>query len=370
MAEIDLGLGKTARRGYSLDEVCLVPSRRTRDIDLVDLSWTIDAYTFDLPVMSSSTDSVMSPTQAIALGKAGGLGVLDLEGLWARHADVDPLLAELAALDDASARTRLAELYGAPIDHDLIKQRVGEIHEAGQIAAGAVSPKRAAGLASLVLSIELDVLVIRGSVISAEHVAPAGDEPLNLKEFVRQLTTPVIVGGCGSYPAALHLMRTGAAGVLVGVDAGSTSTARSITGVAAPLATALADVRAARMRHLDETGVYVHVIADGGIRTGGDIAKAAACGADAVVLGSALARASDAPGQGMHWPHSAFRADVRQSRRVELDQVGPLDQVLFGPDVDGNGRMNIIGALRQSMAAQGYESMKELQKAELTVVSR
>ncbi len=370
MAEIDLGLGKSARRGYSLDEVCMVPSRRTRDTDLVDLSWQIDAYRFDIPVMSTSTDSVMSPAQAIALGQAGGLGVIDLEGLWARHANADVLLAELAELDDQAAWTRMAELYEAPLDDDLIKQRVGEIHDAGQLAAGAVSPKRAAKLAQLVLSIELDLLVIRGSVISAEHVAPEGSEPLNLKEFVRQLTTPVIVGGCGSYRAALHLMRTGAAGVLVGVDAGSTSTARSITGMRAPMATALADVRAARMRHLDETGVYVHVIADGGIRTGGDIAKAAACGADAVVLGSALARAADAPGRGMHWAYSAFHGDLRQSRRAHLDQVGPLQQVLFGPDEQGDGRQNIIGALRQSMATQGYESMKELQKAELTVVAK
>lgn len=368
MPELEIGLGKTARPAYRLDQLSLLPSRRTRETDLVDLSWQIDAYSFEFPVLSSAMDSVTSPASAIELDRLGGLGVLDLEGVWTRHEDPAPALAALADLDAGEVEARLRELYSAPVDHDLVSQRIKELHASGGYAAGAVSPRRVASMSETLLRAELDLLVIQGTVISAEHVSSV-DDPLNLKEFVRQLETPVIVGGCASYQAALHLMRTGAAGVLVGIDGGRTSTTGSVTGIGSGLATAIADVRAARMRHLDETGVYVHLIADGGIRTGGDIAKAIACGADSVMLGSALARSSDAPGHGWHWGRSTVHPELPQGEVVPLEPVGSMEAILTGPATSGDGGLNLMGALRQSMATLGYEKLKTLQKAELMVTS-
>lgn len=367
MAEIEIGLGKSGRRGFSLDELSLLPSRRTRDVAVVDLSWQIDAYHFDLPFLSAPMDSVAGPNQAKAIDALGGAGVIDLEGLWARHEEPCDAIAELGALDHDAALGRLRELYAAPVDHDLVTQRIKDIKAAGAYAAGSVSPKRVVSMADTLLRAELDLLVIQGTVISAEHVGTADDEPLNLKQFVRELETPVIVGGCASYQAALHLMRTGAAGVLVGVDGGRAATTGSVTGVGSPMGTAIADVRAARLRHLDETGVYVQVIADGGLRTGGDIAKAIACGADAVMLGSAFAAADEAPARGWHWGRSVVHPALPQGRLVRTEPVGSIEQILNGPAADGSGATNIFGALRQSMATLGFESIKELQKAELIV---
>ncbi len=368
MAEIEIGLGKSGRRSYGLDELRLLPDRRTRDIDSIDLSCQIDAYRLDLPFLASAMDSVTSPATAVAIGQLGGLAVLDLEGLWTRHPDADERLVELSELDGDKAVARMRELYSAPIDPDLVASRIHEIHEAGVIAAGAVSPRHVAAMAGTLLKAELDLVLIRGTVISAEHIGKSGSEVLNLKQFVRELETPVIVGGCVSYNAALHLMRTGATGVLVGVDGGSTASTTDVIGVGSGMATAIADVRAARMRHLDETGVYVQVIADGGFRTGGQIAKAVACGADAVMIGSALAQAFEAPGRGWHWSTSVVHPTLPQGRRVRVEQVAPLEQLLLGPAPEPDGRLNIFGGLRKAMATLGYESIKELQKADVMVV--
>lgn len=367
MAEIDIGMGKSARRAYNLDELVLLPGRRTRDAEMVDLSWQIDAYRYELPFLATAMDSVTSPATAIAIGKMGGQAVLDLEGIWARHENADELLEELSKLEGEEARVRMQELYKSPIDADLITKRVAEIHEGGVLAAGAVSPKHVADLADLLLKIELDLLVIRGSVISAEHVT---DGPsLNLKEFVRELEMPVIVGGCAGYQAALHLMRTGAAGVLVGVDGGRTAAASKVIGVGSGMATAIADVRAARMRHLDETGIYVHVIADGGLSSGGEIAKAMACGADGIMLGRALAAANEAPGRGWHWGNSVVHPTLPQGNRIKVDQIGSLEELLVGPAKTADGRHNMFGALRQALATLGYENLKDLQKAEVLIRS-
>jgi IMP dehydrogenase len=368
VADIEIGMGKSGRRSYGLEELRLLPDRRTRDMDGVDLSCQIDAYRLELPFLASAMDSVTSPATAVAIGQLGGLAVLDLEGLWTRHPDADDRLIELSELEGDKAVARMRELYAVPMDPDLVSQRIAEIHGAGVIAAGAVSPRHVASLAQTLLRAELDLVLIRGTVISAEHIGHH-DDVLNLKQFVRELETPVIVGGCVSYQAALHLMRTGATGVLVGVDGGSTATTADVIGVGSSMATAIADVRAARMRHLDETGVYVQVIADGGFRTGGQIAKAVACGADAVMIGSALAGAHEAPGRGWHWSTSVVHPTLPQGRRVRVEQVAPLEQLLLGPAVDPDGRLNIFGGLRKAMATLGYDTIKELQKAEVMVVS-
>jgi IMP dehydrogenase len=369
VAEIEIGLGKTARRGFGLDELTIVPSRRTRDAELVDLSWELQGYRFRLPVLAAPCDSVVSPHNAGAFDEMGGAAVLDLEGLWTRYDDPTALLAEIAELPDETASARLQEIYKQPVDPDLIVDRVRQIRSAGAAAAGAVTPHRIEALLPKVLESELDLLVIRSTVLSAEHVTKSS-EPLNLKTFIRQLDIPVLAGSCTSYQAALHLMRTGAAAVLVGVGTAEGATTAETFGVGVPLATAIADARAARMRHLDETGVYVHIVADGGMDTGGDVAKALACGADAVMLGAPLAGATDAPGHGAHWAPVGARADLPHSALVRIPRRGTQREVLCGPSDSADGRLDLMGALRAAMASSGYESLKEFQKAELMVVPR
>lgn len=369
MAEIEIGIGKSGRRGYSLEEVTIVPSRRTRDADEVDLSWQVDAYRLDLPVIGAAMDGVTSPATAIELGRLGAAGTLHLEGVWCRHEDPSAALASLAALDDDAALARLRELHAAEIRPELIAERVQQIRDGGAMACVAVSPSRTEELLPHIVRAEPDLLVIQGTVTSAEHVTDGAHTPLDLKHLVRRLEVPVLVGGCASYQAALHLMRTGAAGILVGVGPGATSTTTRVIGVGSPQATAIADARAARMRHLDETGVYVHLIADGGMRTGGDIAKAVVCGADAVMLGTPLARSSDAPARGLTWSPSSLHPRLPRGRLRRVAPVGTLEEVLLGPSERPDGRANLMGALAKAMAVTGHGSLKELQKADLMVTT-
>ena len=311
-------------------------------------------------------DGVISPATAIEIGRLGGLGVLNLEGLWTRYDDPDAVLAEIAETPVEKATLRMLELYQAPLRPELVSQRIRQIKDAGVTACASVTPQRTESLIGEILAAELDILVIQGTVVSAEHVSKQV-EPLNLKKFIRELDIPVIVGGCSSYQGALHLMRTGAAGVLVGIGAGQAATTRQVLGVGSPQATAIADARAARMRHLDETGVYVHVIADGGMGTGGDVAKAIVCGADAVMIGSPLAAAAEAPGRGNHWGMATFHPTLPRGARVQVGTRGTLEEILLGPARENDGRLNLFGGLRTSMATCGYESVKEFQKAEVMV---
>jgi IMP dehydrogenase len=364
--DVEIGIGKSGRRAYGFDEVAIVPSRRTRDPDDVDISWEIDAWTFRLPLMASAMDGVVSPATAIEIGQLGGLAVLNLEGIQTRYEDPEPVLDEIAALSDDKATPRMQELYREPIKEELIARRIREIKGSGVVAAASLTPQRVARFAKLVLEAELDILVIQGTVVSAEHVSTRS-EPLNLKEFIASFDIPVIVGGCASYQTALHLMRTGAMGVLVGVGPGAACTTRGVLGVGVPQATAIADAAGARMEHLRETGRYVHVIADGGMRTGGDIAKAIACGADAVMIGSPMAKAYEAPGRGYHWGMATFHPDLPRGARVKTSLTGSLREILVGPAHENDGTLNLFGALRASMATTGYATIKEFQKAEVVV---
>ncbi|MFV0432557.1 MAG: GuaB3 family IMP dehydrogenase-related protein [Leucobacter sp.] len=370
--EIEIGRGKRARRVYTFDEIGIVPTRRTRDPELVSTHWTIDAFQFEIPVLGAPMDSVMSPETAIALGKLGGLGVLNLEGLWTRHDDPEPLLAELAEIEDGLAAIgRMRELYAAPIRPELIRERLGQIRDAGVTVAGALSPHRTAEFTETVVNAGVDLFVIRGNTVSAEHVAESGRVPLNLKQFIYELDVPVIVGGAATYQSALHLMRTGAAGVLVGFGGGASSTTRATLGIRAPMASAIADVAGARTDYLDESGGrYVHVIADGGLGTSGDLIKAMACGADAVMLGTALAKASDAPGRGWHWGQEAHHDDLPRGRRMRLESVAPLTDIVNGPAHVADGSANLMGALRRAMATTGYSELKEFQRVGVVYAER
>lgn len=366
MAEIEIGMGKSGRRAYGFDDIAIVPSRRTRDPEDVDITWELDAFQFELPLMGSAMDGVISPATAIEIGRLGGVGVLNLEGLWCRYDDPEPLFAEIAELSNEKATLRMQDIYAAPLRPELVTERIAQIRAAGVVACASVTPQRAMALLPAIQAGELDLLVIQGTVVSAEHVSK-NREPLNLKETIRRLDMPVIVGGCASYQAALHLMRTGAVGILVGVGPGHACTTRGVLGIGVPQATAIADARAARMRHLDETGVYVHVIADGGMGTGGDIAKAIVCGADAVMIGSPLAAAHEAPGRGWHWGMATFHPTLPRGARVRTSIRGTLQEILVGPAHENDGRLNLFGALRTSMATCGYETLKEFQKAEVMV---
>jgi len=367
VTEIEIGRAKRARRAYSFDDVAIVPSRRTRDPEEVSTAWQIDAYRFEIPILAAPMDSVMSPETAIKFGRFGGLGVLNLEGLWTRYEDPTALLEEIADLDGVEATRRMQEIYAEPIKGALITERLREIRESGVTVAASLSPQRTKEFAKTVVDAGVDMFVIRGTTVSAEHVSSQA-EPLNLKEFIYELDVPVIVGGCATYQAALHLMRTGAAGVLVGFGGGAAHTTRTVLGLAVPMASAVADVAAARRDYLDESGGrYVHVIADGSIGRSGDIAKAIACGADAVMVGSPFARASDAPGRGFHWGGEAHHPQLPRGERVRFETIGSFEEILFGPSRVADGTMNLIGALRRAMATTGYTEVKEFQRIEVVV---
>jgi len=366
VAEVEIGFGKSGRRAYGFDDIAIVPSRRTRDPEDVDISWEIDAFRFELPVMAAAMDGVTSPATAIEIGRLGGVGVLNLEGLWTRYEDPEPLFDEIAKLDNDKATLRMQQIYSEPIKPELIVSRIREIKDAGVVTCASLTPQRTDRYARLLVEAELDLFVIQGTVVSAEHVSKTV-EPLNLKRFIREFEIPVIVGGCASYQAALHLMRTGAVGILVGVGPGNACTTRGVLGIGVPQATAIADARAARAQHLDETGVYVHVIADGGMSRGGDIAKAIVCGADAVMIGSPLTSAVEAPGRGYHWGMATFHPTLPRGARVRTETRGTLQEILVGPAHENDGRLNLMGALRTSMATCGYETVKEFQKAEVMI---
>jgi IMP dehydrogenase len=364
--EVEIGLGKKARLAYGFDDVAIVPSRRTRDPDDVDIGWKFADHVLELPLLASAMDGVVSPKTAIEVGRLGGLAVLNLEGIFTRYAAADEHLERIAELPPAEATRGLQEIYAKPVNPELIRARIQEIKAAGVLAAGSLTPQRVREYYEGALEAGLDVLVVQGTVVSAEHVSSNG-LALNLKKFIADLPVPAIVGGCASYQSALHLMRTGAAGVLVGVGPGAACTTRGVLGVGVPQATAIADVAAARAQHLLDTGRYVNVIADGGMRTGGDIAKAIACGADAVMIGSPLARAHEAPGRGFHWGMATFHPTLPRGARVQVEQVATLQEIVVGPARDNDGTLNLMGALRTSMATSGFEDIHAFQRAEVVL---
>jgi IMP dehydrogenase len=364
--EVEIGRGKKGRRAYGFDDIAIVPSRRTRDPEDVDISWKLGPYGFALPLLASAMDGVVDPAMAVRIGRLGGLAVLNLEGVQTRYEDADEQLERIAALPKETATRTMQEIYREPVKDELIARRIRQIKDGGVIAAASLTPQRVRQHHRVALDAGLDVLVIQGTVISAEHVS-SRVEPLNLKEFIGQIPVPVIVGGVASYSTALHLMRTGAVGVLVGVGPGHACTTRGVLGIGVPQATAIADASAARIQHLLETGTYCNVIADGGMRTGGDVAKAIALGADAVMIGSPLAAASEAPGRGFHWGMATFHPELPRGTRVKAGAKGTIEEILLGPAHENDGTLNLFGALRTSMATCGYDTITNFQKAEVMV---
>jgi IMP dehydrogenase len=364
--QVEIGQERRARYTYGFDDIAIVPSRRTRDPEDIDISWTMGDHHFDLPVLASAMDGAVGPKLAVTMGKLGGAAVLNLEGIQTRYEETDPVFEKIAGFSKEEVTPGLQEIYREPIKPELIKERIKEIKRGGVTAAASLTPQRVEDYYQYALDAGLDILIVQGTVVSAEHVSTRV-EPLDLNEFIASAQVPVVVGGCASYSTALHLMRTGAIGILVGVGPGAACTTRQVLGVGVPQATAICDAAAARTRHLEETGNYVNVIADGGMRYGGDIAKAIACGADAVMIGSPIARALEAPGLGHHWGMATFHPDLPRGTRVKAGELAPLREILVGPSHRSDGTTNLFGALRTSRATCGYKDIKEFHKAELVI---
>lgn len=375
---VEIGMGREARRSFSLNDISIVPSRRTRSSKDVDTTWNIDAYTFDIPVMSHPTDALATPEFVIEMGKQGGLGVINAEGLWGRHADLEGAIAQVVAaageellstdILNSKGVAVLQQLHAAPLDTELLAERIAQVRASDATVAVRVSPQRARELAPVVIKAGAELLIIQGTLISAEHVQADG-EPLNLKEFIGKVDVPVIAGGVGDYATAMHLMRAGAAGIIVG---GGDNTNATALGIEIPMATAIADVAAARREYLDETGGrYVHIIADGEIETAGDAVKAIACGADAFVLGAPLAQTAEAAGKGFYWPavaaHPRFPRGYVTAEYLEDAPMPTLETVLHGPSTDAFGHLNFVGGLKRALAKCGYTDLKSFQKVALNV---
>ena len=364
--ELQIGLGRTARRAYGFDDIAIVPAHATLDPDDVDVTWTLAGHTFTLPVLASAMDGVVSPATCALIGRLGGLAVLNLEGVWTRFEDADERLAEIAELDQAQATARMQEIYRAPVREDLITRRVAEIKAHGVIAAASLTPPTAERWHRAALDGGLDILVVQGTVITVGHRSQNGFS-LDLGSLIEKVKVPVIAGGVAAYEPALGLMRAGAAGVLVGVGPGAACTSRGVLGIGVPQVTAVADVAYARDQHVAAGGQYCHVIADGGMRTGGDVSKAIASGADAVMIGSPLAGAYEAPGRGHHWGMATFHPSLPRGARVHVGRTGSMREILVGPAHENDGATNLVGALRTSMATSGYATIRDFQRAELMV---
>lgn len=365
--DIQIGQGKTARRAYGIDEIALVPGRRTLDPSLPDTSWQLGNVQREIPIIASAMDGVVDVKMAVLLSELGGLGVLNLEGIQTRYEDPNPILERIASVGKSEFVGLMQELYSAPIQPELIKQRISEIKSQGGIAAVSATPAGAAKYGDAVAEVGADVFFVQATVVSTAHLSPESVAPLDLAEFCQKMPMPVVLGNCVSEAVTYDLMQAGAAGVLVGIGPGAACTSRGVLGVGVPQATAVADCAAAREQFYQETGKYVPIIADGGLVTGGDICKCIACGADAVMIGSPFARAAEAPGQGFHWGMATPSPVLPRGTRISVGTTGTLQEILTGPARLDDGTHNLLGALKTSMGTLGAKNLKEMQQVEVVI---
>ena len=365
--EIQLGRGKTVRRAYGFDEIALVPGNRTLDPQLADTRWEIGGIEREIPIIASAMDGVVDVSIAAKLSQLGALGVLNLEGIQTRYEDPEPILDQIAAVGKDEFVTLMQKLYSQPIRPELIQQRIAAIKEKGGIAAVSLTPAGAAKFGQAIADAGADLMFVQATVVSTAHLSPASITPLDLAEFCKSMPMPVILGNCVTYDVALNLMKAGAAGVLVGIGPGAACTSRGVLGVGVPQATAVSDCAAARDDFQRETGQYIPVIADGGIVTGGDICKCIAVGADAVMIGSPIARSQEAPGRGYHWGMATPSPVLPRGTRINVGSTGTLEQILRGPAQLDDGTHNLLGALQTSMGTLGAKDLKEMQQVEVVV---
>ncbi|WP_341730634.1 GuaB3 family IMP dehydrogenase-related protein [Microcoleus sp. EPA2] len=364
---IEIGRGKSARRAYGIDEIALVPGQRTLDPSLADTRWQIGGIDREIPIIASAMDGVVDVRMAVLLSELGALGVLNLEGIYTRYADPQPILERIASVGNHEFVSLMQQLYAEPIKPELITQRIKEIKEGGGIAAVSATPAGASKYGSTVAAAGADIFFIQATVVSTAFLAPESVAPLDLTQFCQEMPIPVVLGNCVTYEVALNLMKTGAAGILVGIGPGAACTSRGVLGVGVPQATAVADCAAARDDYYRETGKYVSVIADGGLITGGDICKCIACGADGVMIGSPFARAAEAPGRGFHWGMATPSPVLPRGTRIRVGTTGTLEQILRGPAQLDDGTHNLLGALQTSMGTLGAKDLKEMQQVEVVI---
>jgi IMP dehydrogenase len=365
--DIVIGRNKTARRAYGMDEIALVPGRRTLDPQLADTKWEIGGIQRDIPMIASAMDGVVDVGMAVRLSQMGALGVLNLEGIQTRYADPNPILDQIAQVDVDGFVTLMQRLYAEPVKLELICQRIQEIKAQGGIAAVSATPAGASQFGQAVAEAGADLFFIQATVVSTAHLSPESITPLDLAQFCKDMPIPVILGNCVTYEVTLDLMNAGAAGVLVGIGPGAACTSRGVLGVGVPQATAIADCAAARDEFFKQTGKYIPVIADGGLVTGGDVCKCIACGADAIMMGSPFARAQEAPGRGFHWGMATPSPLLPRGTRINVGTTGTLEQILTGPAKLDDGTHNFLGALKTSMGTLGAKDLKEMQQVEVVI---
>jgi IMP dehydrogenase len=362
-----IGRGKTARRAYGIDEIALVPGVRTLDPSLADTRWSLGNIEREIPIIASAMDGVVDTKMAVLLSELGALGVLNLEGIQTRYEDPNPILDRITAVGKAEFVGLMQELYAEPIKPQLIELRIQEIQEKGGIAAVSLTPAGAVKYGAIVAQAAADILFVQATVVSTAHLSPEAITPLDLVQLCQEMPIPVVLGNCVTYEVALNLMKTGAAGVLVGIGPGAACTSRGVLGVGVPQATAVADCAAARDDFFQDTGKYVPVIADGGIITGGDICKCIACGADAVMIGSPIARSVEAPGRGFHWGMATPSPVLPRGTRISVGSTGTIAEILVGPAKLDDGTHNLLGALKTSMGTLGAKNLKEMQQVEVVI---
>ncbi len=365
--DIQIGRGKTARRAYGIDEIALVPGRRTLDPSLADTRWQIGGIEREIPIIASAMDGVVDVKMAVRLSELGAMGVINLEGIQTRYADPEPILDRIASVGKEEFVSLMQELYAEPVKPELIEKRVQEVKAQGGIAAFSATPVGALRYGKAVAEAGADLFFIQATVVSTAHLSPKTATPLDLAEFCQSMPIPVILGNCVTYDVTHSLMKAGAAAVLVGIGPGAACTSRGVLGVGVPQATAIADCAAARDDFYQNTGQYVPVIADGGLITGGDICKCIACGADGVMIGSPFARASEAPGRGFHWGMATPSPVLPRGTRIQVGTTGSLEQILRGPAQLDDGTHNLLGALQTSMGTLGAKDIKEMQQVDVVI---
>lgn len=364
---IQIGRGKAARRAYGFDEIALVPGQRTIDPQIADTRFTIGGIERTIPILASAMDGVVDTQMAVLLSELGALGVMNLEGIQTRYADPNPILDQIASVGKDEFVTLMQSLYAEPIKAELITQRIKDIKAQGAIAAVSLTPAGAVKFGKVVAEAGADLCLIQATVVSTDHRSPENITPLDLAKFCQEMPMPVALGNCVTYEVTMQLLKAGAAAVMVGIGPGAACTSRGVLGVGVPQATAVADCAAARDDFAQETGNYIPIVADGGIVTGGDICKCIACGADAVMIGSPIARSAEAPGRGFHWGMATPSPVLPRGTRINVGTTGTIEQIMTGPAKLDDGTHNLLGALKTSMGTLGAQTIKEMQEVEVVI---
>ena len=364
---IVIGGKKTARKTFGFDEISLVPGKITLDLELCDTSFILGKHKFDFPIIASAMDSVVSPETAVLINKLGGLAVLNLQGIYTRYENYTDIPKKISDTDNENFVPLMQELYQEPIKDHLIEKRIKEIKSSGVVCAVSSTPNVADRFGLLAQDAGADIFVVQSTVVSIEHKSQDKSTCFNLKEFIQKMKIPVVVGNCVTYEVALEHMKAGASAVLIGIGPGAACTSRGVLGIGVPMATSIADCASARDAYFLKTGRYVHIIGDGGMSTGGDVCKAIACGADAVMIGSPFAKAKEAPGNGFHWGMATPSPVLPRGTRIKVGSIGTLKEILLGPAKFDDGSQNLIGALKTSMSTLGAQNIKEMQQVEVVI---